>query len=147
MHSSGELTSSSFEIEVDGVAAPLEELFEGFGEQDRLGVTRPCGRAGERPRPHRDLPRLLAVRAASKRPISASRGPRATSRRSWIRRHARGFGLRETTSVPMRSPPVPASWSHARQCVLAGRRDLVEDGVPIETYRRISLEEALGRLG
>jgi hypothetical protein len=48
MHSSGELTSSSFEIEVDGVAAPPEELFEGFGEQDRLGVTRPAGSASRR---------------------------------------------------------------------------------------------------
>src|SRR5215207_7712423 len=48
MHSSRELSSSSFEIEVGGVTAPLEELFEGFGEQDRLGVvlTRPCGPVG-----------------------------------------------------------------------------------------------------
>src|SRR5687767_15407886 len=48
MHSSRELRSSSFEIEVGGVAATLEELFEGFGEQDRLGVvmTRPCGAVG-----------------------------------------------------------------------------------------------------
>ncbi len=48
MHSSRELSSSSFEIEVGGVAAPLEELFEGFGEQDRLGVvmSRPCGAVG-----------------------------------------------------------------------------------------------------
>ncbi len=35
----------------------------------------------------------------------------------------------------------------SRQRVLAGRRDLVEDGVPVETYRRIGLDEALGRLG
>src|SRR5829696_9881354 len=48
MHSSRELRSSSFEIEVGGVAASLGELFEGFGEQDRLGVvlTRPCGAVG-----------------------------------------------------------------------------------------------------
>ena len=48
MHSSRELSSSSFEIEVGGVATPLEGLFEGFGEQDRLGVvlTRPCGAVG-----------------------------------------------------------------------------------------------------
>ncbi len=48
MHSSRELRSSSFEINVGGVAATLEELFEGFGEQDRLGVvlTGPCGAVG-----------------------------------------------------------------------------------------------------
>src|SRR5215207_3801051 len=48
MHSSRELSGSSFEIEVGGVATPLEELFEGFGEPDRLGVvlTRPCGAVG-----------------------------------------------------------------------------------------------------
>ena len=48
MHSSRELRSSSFEIEVDGVAATLEALFEAFGEQDRLGVvvTAPCGAVG-----------------------------------------------------------------------------------------------------
>jgi hypothetical protein len=48
MHSSRELSSSSFETEVGGVAATLEELFEGFREQDRLGVvlTQPCGAVG-----------------------------------------------------------------------------------------------------
>jgi hypothetical protein len=35
----------------------------------------------------------------------------------------------------------------SRQRILAGRRDLVEDGVPVETYRRIGIDEALGRLG
>jgi hypothetical protein len=48
MHSSRELRSSSFEIGVDGRPARLDELFEGFGEQDRLGVvmSRPCGAVG-----------------------------------------------------------------------------------------------------
>ena len=35
----------------------------------------------------------------------------------------------------------------SRQRILAGRRELAEDGVPVETYRRIGLDEALGRLG
>jgi hypothetical protein len=35
----------------------------------------------------------------------------------------------------------------SRQRVLAGRPDLAEDGVPVETYRRIGLDEALRRLG
>jgi len=48
MHSSRELRSSSFEIQVDGRPSRLEDLFEGFGEQDRLGVvmSRPCGAVG-----------------------------------------------------------------------------------------------------
>jgi hypothetical protein len=48
MHSSQELTSSSFRIEVGGRPARLEELFDGFGEQDRLGVVvrHPCGAVG-----------------------------------------------------------------------------------------------------
>ena len=48
MHSSRELRSSSFDIRVDGRPARLEDVFEGFGEQDRLGVvmSRPCGAVG-----------------------------------------------------------------------------------------------------
>src|SRR5918998_5049014 len=48
MHSSRELRISSFEIRVDGRAGRVDDLFEGFGEQDRLGVvmSRPCGAVG-----------------------------------------------------------------------------------------------------
>ena len=48
MHSSRELRSSSFEVRLDGRPASLEDVFEGFGEQDRLGVvmSRPCGAVG-----------------------------------------------------------------------------------------------------
>ena len=48
MHSSRELRSSSFEVRVDGRPAGIADLFEGFGEQDRLGVvmSRPCGAVG-----------------------------------------------------------------------------------------------------
>jgi hypothetical protein len=48
MHSSQELRSSSFEIEVEGRSTRLEDLFEGFGEHDRLGliVRQPCGAVG-----------------------------------------------------------------------------------------------------
>ena len=48
MHSSRELRSSSFEVRVDGRPARLEDVFEAFGEQDRLGVvmSRPCGAVG-----------------------------------------------------------------------------------------------------
>jgi hypothetical protein len=48
MHSSLELRSSSFEIRVAGRAVRLVELFDGFGEHDRLGIVirRPCSGVG-----------------------------------------------------------------------------------------------------
>jgi hypothetical protein len=48
MHSSRELSRSSFELRVAGRPARLEDLFEGFGEQDRLGLvmSEPCGAVG-----------------------------------------------------------------------------------------------------
>jgi hypothetical protein len=48
MHSSRELRSSSFEVSVDDRPARLEDAFEGFSEQDRLGVvmSQPCGAVG-----------------------------------------------------------------------------------------------------
>ena len=48
MHSSRELRSSLFEISVGGREARIADLFEGFGEQDRLGVVirSPCGGVG-----------------------------------------------------------------------------------------------------
>lgn len=48
MHSSRELRSSFFRIAVAGSEVPLTELFEGFGEGDRLGVIlhSPCGAVG-----------------------------------------------------------------------------------------------------
>ena len=48
MHSAEELESSSFRISVAGEEAGIVELFDGFGEHDRLGVvmSRPCGAVG-----------------------------------------------------------------------------------------------------
>ena len=48
MHSSRELRSSSFEVRVDGRPGGIRDLFEGFGEQDRLGLvmSSPCGAVG-----------------------------------------------------------------------------------------------------
>ena len=48
MHSSRELRSDSFEIDLAGSRVALTGLFEGFGEQDRLGVVvrGPCGAVG-----------------------------------------------------------------------------------------------------
>ena len=48
MHSARELRSSFFAIEVAGRRVALDELFEGFGAHDRLGLVmnRPCGAVG-----------------------------------------------------------------------------------------------------
>ena len=48
MHSSRELRSSSFEVRLDGRPAGIPDLFEGFGESDRLGLvmSSPCGAVG-----------------------------------------------------------------------------------------------------
>src|SRR5688572_9204364 len=48
MHSAQELRSSSFGVDVDGREARLFDLFDGFHEQDRLGVVlrQPCGAVG-----------------------------------------------------------------------------------------------------
>jgi len=48
VHSARELRSSFFAIEVAGRRVALDELFEGFGAHDRLGLVmnRPCGAVG-----------------------------------------------------------------------------------------------------
>jgi hypothetical protein len=48
MHSARELRSSLFEVRVEGRPAAIPDLFEGFGEQDRLGLvmSTPCGAVG-----------------------------------------------------------------------------------------------------
>jgi hypothetical protein len=48
MHSARELRSSSFEVRLDGRPAGIADLFEGFAEQDRLGLVMsgPCGAVG-----------------------------------------------------------------------------------------------------
>jgi len=48
VHSAKELSSSAFEITAAGRVVPLVDLFEGFGEHDRLGVVigRPGGALG-----------------------------------------------------------------------------------------------------
>jgi hypothetical protein len=245
MHSSRELTSSSFEIEVGGVVTTLAELFEGFSEQDRLGVvlTRPCGAVGasalitatitafydiqraRRPdffvypdyylfhvgRPLGDHGRLdvwprhkeVVVPSGADRVLEAVNdravtrlvvedgpaGEPPSDRGALASARARietclaysPSGRVEDADVRIVSNPVTEGYVEAildpeariarlraegederadaisaragevdrdaRQRVLAGRRELAEDGVPVETYRRIGLDEALGRLG
>ena len=245
MHSSRELDSSSFEIEVGGVATPLEELFEGFGEQDRLGVvlTRPCGAVGAsalitatitafydiqrahgpdffvypdyylfhvgRPLgdhgrfdvwpPHKEVvvpvgadrlleaindravTRLVVEEGAAGEPPSDPGALASARARIETCLAYSPSGRVEDADVRIASNPVTEGYVEAildpeariarlraegneqradaiaaragevdrdsRQRILAGRRDLAGDGVPVETYRRISLDEALGRLG
>jgi hypothetical protein len=245
MHSSRELNSSSFEIEVDGAATSLEELFEGFGGQDRLGVvlTQPCGAVGASAlitatitafydiqrahgpdffvypdyylfhggRPLGDHGRLdiwpphkeVVVPAGADRMLEAVNDRAVTrlvvedgdageppsdpgalaSARARIKTCLvySPSGRVEGADVRIASNPVTEGYVEAildpeariarlraegnaeradaiaaragevdpdsRRRVLAGRRELVDDGVPVETYRRIGLDEALGRLG
>jgi hypothetical protein len=225
MHSSHELSSSSFEIAVDGRPARLEELFEGFGEHDRLGLvmSQPCGAVG--------ASALITATITAFYDIQRSRGPdffiypdyflfhvggalgdhgmldvwpghkevvvpkeparileaindRAITRLvvedgvpagpDFEREALASAGARIVTCLAY-SPTgrvedgdvriaanevtegyveevldpeadrngVPAD---VRRRILLARRELLEEGVPVETYRRISLDEALGRL-
>jgi len=244
MHSSRELSSSSFEIEVGGVPTPLEELFEGFSEQDRLGVvlTRPCGAVGASAlitatitafydiqrargpdffiypdyylfhvgRPLGDHGRFdvwprhkeVVVPADGERVLEAVNDRAVT--RLVVEDGAAGelpsdpgalasarariqtclayspSGRVEDADVRIAGNLVTEGYVEAvldpeariaklraegeneraeaiaaragevdresRQRLLAGRRELAENGVPVETYRRIGLDEALGRL-
>ena len=69
MHSARELTSSAFAIHVDGRRTGIPELFEGFGEQDRLGVvmSEPCGAVG--------ASALISATVTAFYDIQRSRGP------------------------------------------------------------------------
>jgi hypothetical protein len=244
MHSSRELSSSSFEIAVAGVPTPLEELFEGFDELDRLGVvlTRPCGAVGASAlitatitafydiqrargpdffvypdyylfhvgRPLGDHGRLdvwprhkeVVVPPGADRVLEAVNDRAVT--RLVVEDGAAGeppadpgalasarariqtclayspSGRVEDADVRIAGNPVTEGYVEAildpeariarlrteghderadaiaaragevdrdsRRRVLAGRRELAENGVPVETYRRIGLDEALGRL-
>ena len=245
MHSSRELSSSSFEIEVGGVTAPLEELFEGFGEQDRLGVvlTQPCGAVGASAlitatitafydiqrargpdffvypdyylfhvgRPlgdhgrfdiwprhkevvvpdgadrlleavnDRAVTRLVVEDGAAGEPPSDPGAVASARARIETCLTYSPSGRVDDADVRIASNPVTEGYVEAildpeariarlraegneeradaiaaragevdrasRQRILARRSDLAEHGVPVETYRRIGLDEALGRLG
>jgi hypothetical protein len=69
VHSARELRSSLFQIEVAGRRVRLEELFEGFGAHDRLGLvmSRPCGAVG--------ASALLCASITAFYDIQRSRGP------------------------------------------------------------------------
>lgn len=246
MHSSRELKSSSFEIAVAGRPARLEELFEGFGEHDRLGVvvTRPCGAVGasalitatitafydiqrsrgpdffiypdyylfhvgrplgdhgqldvwprhkevvvpEEPQrileaindraitrlvvedgepgePAFDREALASARARILTCLAYSPAGRVVDGDVSIAGNPVTEGYVETILDPethlakLRADEGDGAYADAiaaragevepepRKRILLGRRELVEGGVPVETYRRIGLQEALARLG
>jgi hypothetical protein len=223
MHSSRELRSSSFDIEVAGRSAGVEDLFEGFGEHDRLGVvlSRPCGAVGASAlitatitafydiqrsrsddffiypdyflfhvgRPLGDHGQLdvwpahkeVVVPADPTRILEAINDRAITrlvvedgepgapdfEREALASARARivtclaysPTGRVADADVRIAANEVTEGYvqevleadangsSGARRRTLAARQELFEDGVPVETYRRIGLDEALARLG
>jgi hypothetical protein len=221
MHSSHELSSSSFEIRVDGRPTRLEDLFEGFGEHDRLGVvmSRPCGAVGasalitatitafydvQRSRGSdffiypdyflfhvgrplgdhgqldvwprhkevvvpedaeqileaindRAVTRLVVEDGEPGEPAAPPDGP-PFEREALASARARistclaysPTGRVADGDVRIAANEVTEGYVEdvlaSEPGLLRARRDLLEDGVPAETYRRIGLDEALGRL-
>jgi hypothetical protein len=215
MHSSHELRSSSFEITVDGRPTRLEDLFDGFGEHDRLGVvlSEPYGAVG--------ASALITATVTAFYDIQRSRGPEffiypdyylfhvgrslgdhgqldvwprhkevvvpddpeqileAINDRAITRlvvedrepgdptfeREALASARARIVTCLAYSPEGRVDRSDVRiaanevtegyvEDILDGeeglrmvRRDLFDDGVPVESYRRISLDQALARLG
>jgi hypothetical protein len=215
MHSSEELRSSDFEIEVGGRPIGIEELFDGFDEHDRLGVvmSRPCGAVGasavitatitafydiqrarggdffiypdyylfhvggplgdhgrldvwprrkevvvgEEPQrvleaiDDRAITRLVVEDGEPGAPsfepesLASARARIATCLAYSASGRVAGGDVR-IASNPVAEGYVEAILEAESQMKLA-RRELVEDGVPLETYRRIGLDEALALLG
>jgi len=245
VHSARELRSSSFAIEVGGRRVRLEELLEGFGEQDRLGLvmSRPCGAVGasalisatitafydlqrargpdffiypdyylfhvggplgdharldvwprrkevvvgEAPQQileaidDRGITRLVVEDGVSREPafeqeaLASARGRIVTclaySASGRVKRpdvriasnsvtegyvadilepearmaklRAQGGNEERADAIALRAGELNAEVRRKRKLA---RRGLVEDGVPVETYRRIGLDEALGLL-
>jgi hypothetical protein len=213
MHSSQELRSSLFEITVDDREVGLVDLFEGFGEHDRLGVVvrRPCGAVGasalitatitafydlQRARSsdffiypdyylfhvggplgdHRRLdiwpPRKEVIvqddptellgaindRAITRLVVEDGEpGDPELERDALATARARiatclaysASGRVRDADVRIASNPVSEGYVDGvleRAGITLARNDLIEGGVPVETYRRIGLDEALGLL-
>ena len=120
-----------FGIEVAGRRARLEELFEGFEEQDRLGLvmSRPCGAVG--------ASALISAAITSFYDIQRSRGPDFFVYPDYYLFHvARPLGDHGQLDVwPRRKEVVVAS---EPQQILEAINDraitrlVVEDGAPVE---------------
>jgi hypothetical protein len=222
VHSARELRSSAFEITVAGREAGLTDLFEGFGERDRLGVivgqpggglgasalitatitafydlqrargpdffiypdyyvfhlggrlgdhsrldiwpdnkevvvpaeaqevlravndraiTRLVVEDGEPRDPELGAEELASARARLTSCLAYSPTGRVTDADVRVTSNAVVEGYVETTLD--RGDVIPPE---QRSQIRRAREGLVEDGVPVETYRRIELDEALSRL-
>ena len=132
------------------------EAIDDRGDHAPAGGGRPAGRAraragaGGRARGRGSGPAWPTPRRAGWRtPTCASRAtrsPRATWRRCSIRRRAwPGCAPRAAARCARpRSSCAPGSRAGGAPRDRPARRELVEDGVPVESYRRIDLDEALG---
>jgi hypothetical protein len=146
MHSSYELRSDSFAIEIDGRPASLSELLPGFGEQDRLGVVvrGPCGAVG--------ASGLICATITAFYDIQRARGEDFFVYPEYYLFHAGGpHGDHARLDVfPRRKEPVLEDEPELLLEALNERaitRLVVEDGTPRETeLDRAELESARGRL-
>jgi hypothetical protein len=146
MHSSYELRSDSFAVEIDGRPASLSELLPGFGEQDRLGVVvrGPCGAVG--------ASALICATITAFYDIQRARGEDFFVYPEYYLFHAGGpHGDHARLDVfPRRKEPVLEDEPEALLEALNERaitRLVVEDGTPRQTeLDRAELESARGRL-
>ena len=104
-----------------------------------------AGAAGQRPGAHRDLPGLFGLGASADADRRNS-SPRATSRHpdpetAGAAKSEGDTGARDA----IEDDGVGAGGAQPDRARRARRTR--EDGVPVETYRRIDLDEALARLG
>src|SRR5918995_4901917 len=146
MHSSRELRSDSFGIEVDGRPASLGELFPGFAEQDRLGVVvrAPCGAVG--------ASALICTTITAFYDVQRARGDDFFVYPEYYLLHAGGpHGDHARLDVfPGRKEPVVSDDPEALLEALNERaitRLVVEEGAPRPAeLDRAELASALGRL-
>ena len=146
MHSSRELRSDSFEIAVDGHRGAVSDLFEGFGEYDRIGVVvrAPCGAVG--------ASALICATITAFYDIQRARGDDFFVYPEYYLFHAGGpHGDHARLDVfPRRKEPVVADEPEALLEALNERgitRLVVEDGEPGEPeFDGAELASASGRL-
>jgi hypothetical protein len=146
MHSSRELRSDSFDITVGGRPATVADVFEGFSEQDRLGVVvrRPCGAVG--------ASALICATITAFYDIQRGRGTDFFVYPEYYLFHVGGpLGDHARLDVfPRRKEPVVADDPGALLDALNERaitRLVVEDGEPRESeLDRAELASARGRV-
>ena len=139
-----------------------EALLEAINDR---AITRLVVEDGRRARPSWTLPRSRRARPLDMPAWRTHRRPRAetatcaspettslrgTWRRSWIRRRGSSAcdagddaDRARADAIAVRAGEVPAE---LRAPIPAARAELIEDGRPVETYRRLDLDEALALL-